>query len=308
MATGSACSQTVSRIFWRFAGLGRDGENLLYLQWFQRFACGGVRPGARESGDSSTGGANGMSMETSTSVSGGENTLSSGAPAVVGSHLNRSSKTVQQIFETHRSRLYELTVDADLGIRSEELELHFASMPLRYWPRVDGASLRWHLEIIHQFIDGLTRGDVLLAPPVMHWRHFPDRGFSEVVVCAWDRPGLLARIAGAFAATGLNIVGAGIYTRADNEVLDVFQVCDEELGHGEDISRLEQMEQLLAVAFSPNGDGESVLRTWMQCAGAREPAGAGKAAVLTFDNDRFDDYTVLQVEAPDRVGLLHDIL
>jgi len=249
-----------------------------------------------------------MSMETSTSVSGGGETLPAVAPAVVGSHLNRSSKTVQQIFETHRSRLYELAVNADLGIRSEELELHFASMPLRYWPRVDSESLRWHLEMIHEFVDGLTRSDVLLAPPVMHWRHFPDRGFSEVVVCAWDRPGLLAKIAGAFAATGLNIVRADIYTRADNIVLDVFQICDEELRHVEDISRLKQMEQLLAVAFSPNGGGEVVLRTWMQCAGAPERVAGGKAPTLTFDNDRFDDYTVLQVEAPDRVGLLHDIL
>ena len=249
-----------------------------------------------------------MGMETSTSTTSGGNTSAPSAPAVVGSHLNRSSKTVQQIFETHRGRLYELMVNADFGIRSEELELHFASMPLRYWPRVDSAALRWHLELIHEFIDGLTRGDVLLAPPVMHWRHFPDRGFSEVVVCAWDRPGLLARIAGAFAATGLNIVRADIYTRADNVVLDVFQVCDEALRHIEDISRLKQMEQLLTVAFSPNGDGESVLRTWMQCAGAPEPIVGGKAPVLTFDNDRFDDYTVLQVEAPDRMGLLHDIL
>src|SRR5882724_2230262 len=113
--------------------------------------------------DFSTGGAMDMNMETSTSTTGGEKASASGAPAVVGSHLNRSSKTVQQIFETHRSRLYELMVNTDFGIRSEELELHFASMPLRYWPRVDSAALRWHLEIIHQFIDGLTRGDVLLT-------------------------------------------------------------------------------------------------------------------------------------------------
>ena len=258
--------------------------------------------------DFSTGGAMEVSMETSTSVSGEGNALPAGAPAVVGSHLNRSTKTVQQIFETHRSRLYELMVNADFGIRSEELEVHFASMPLRYWPRVDSEALRWHLEIIHEFMDGLTHSDVLLAPPVMHWRHFPDRGFSEVVVCTWDRLGLLAKIAGAFAATGLNILRADIYTRSDNIVLDVFQVCDEDLRHVEDISRLKQMEQLLAVAFSPNGGGEAVLRTWMQCAGAPDKPSAGKAPVLTFDNDRFDDYTVLQVEAHDRVGLLHDIL
>jgi len=301
-------AESAGKFFLRFVGLGCDGSIPSVLQRFQAIS-GGAFVVVREGfGDSSMGVAMGMGMEMSTSTTGGEKASASGAPAVVGSHLNRSSKTVQQIFETHRSRLYELTVNADLGIRSEELELHFASMPLRYWPRVDGAALRWHLEIIHQFIDGLTRGDVLLAPPVMHWRHFPDRGFSEVVVCAWDRPGLLARIAGAFAATGLNIVRADIYTRADNVVLDVFQVCDEALRHIEDISRLKQMEQLLAVAFSPNGGGEAVLRTWMQFAGAPEPAAGGKAAVLTFDNDRFDDYTVLQVEAPDRVGLLHDIL
>jgi [protein-PII] uridylyltransferase len=259
-------------------------------------------------GDFSTRGATGMSMETSTSFSGGENVLPSGAPAVLATQLNRSTKTVQQIFETHRSRLYELMVNADFGIRSEELELHFASMPLRYWPRVDSESLRWHLEIVHEFVDGLTHSDVLLAPPVMHWRHFPDRGFSEVVVCAWDRLGLLAKIAGAFAATGLNILRADIYTRTDNVVLDVFQICDEDLRHVEDISRLKQMEQLLAVAFSPNGGGEAVLRTWMQCAGTADTPASGKAPVLTFDNDRFDDYTVLQVEARDRVGLLHDLL
>jgi [protein-PII] uridylyltransferase len=247
-------------------------------------------------------------METSTSEPGEGNTLPADASSMVATQVSRGTKTVQQIFETHRSRLYELMVNTDFGIRSEEFELHFASMPLRYWPRVDGESLRWHLEIVHEFVDGLTHNDVLLAPPVMHWRHFPDRGFSEVVVCAWDRLGLLAKIAGAFAASGLNILRADIYTRADNVVLDVFQICDEDLRHVEDISRLKQMEQLLAVAFSPNGGGEAVLRTWMQCAGATDAPASGKAPVLTFDNDRFDDYTVLQVEAHDRVGLLHDLL
>ncbi len=46
----------------------------------------------------------------------------------------------------------------------------------------------------------------------------------------------------------------------------------------------------------------------MQCAGTTEAPAGGKAPTLTFDNDRFDDYTVLQVEARDRVGLLHDLL
>jgi len=218
-------------------------------------------------------------------------------------------KSGQQVAETHRDRLYEVMANADLDIRLEELELHFAGMPLRYWPRVDDATLRWHLDIIHEFIDGLTRSDVLLAPPVLRWRHFPERNFSEVVVCTWDRLGLLAKIAGAFAAVGLNIVRADIYTRADNMVLDVFQVCDEELREVRDISRLKQMEELLTVALGPNGGGEIALRTWMRYAG--EPTAvelAQTAPTVALDNEQSEEYTVLEIQAPDRVGLLHDVL
>ncbi len=210
--------------------------------------------------------------------------------------------------EAYRGRLYELLANSDVGVRSEELEVHFAGMPVRYWPRVDSTSLRWHLDIIHEFTDSLTRSDVLLAPPVLRWRHFPERGFSEVVVCAWDRLGLLAKIAGSFAAAGLNIVRADIYTRADNVVLDVFQVCDESVRHIREISRLKQMEQLLTVALmNPNGPGAVALRTWMRPV-SKPPTNSATASVVTLDNGPSEDYTVLEIQAADRVGLLHDIL
>lgn len=226
-------------------------------------------------------------------------------------HLNRNPKAARQFAEAHRGRLYEGHMTVDLGIRSEELELHFVGMPLRYWPRVDAITLRWHLDIIHEFIDGLAGSDVMLAPPVVRWRHLPDRGFSEVVVCTWDRLGLLAKIAGSFAAVGLNIVRADIYTRADNVVLDIFQVCDEQVRHVQDVSRLKQMEHLLTAAVSPNGGGELALRTWMQHAAepsAADPAKGARASVVVMDNERSDDYTVLEIQASDRVGLLHDVL
>src|SRR5271170_2645650 len=231
--------------------------------------------------------------------------------AALAPHLNRNPKAARQFAEAHRDRLYEGVESVDLGLRSEELELHFVGMPLRYWPRVDAMTLRWHLDVVHEFIDGLALSDVMLAPPVVRWRHLPDRGFSEVVVCTWDRLGLLAKIAGSFAAVGLNIVRADIYTRADNVVLDIFQVCDEQVRHVQDISRLKQMEHLLTVALSPGGNGDTALRTWMQHASEPSAAELAKSAaesVVAMDNERSDDYTMLEIQAPDRVGLLHDVL
>ncbi len=246
----------------------------------------------------------------STSSSPGKRTLS--VPhASLAPHLNRNPKAARQFAEAHRDRLYEGIASVDLGLRSEELELHFVGMPLRYWPRVDAATLRWHLDIIHEFIDGLARSDAMLAPPVVRWRHLPDRGFSEVVVCTWDRLGLLAKFAGSFAAVGLNIVRADIYTRADNVVLDIFQICDEQIRHVQDVSRLKQMEHLLTVALSPNGNGDLALRTWLQHASepsAAAPSRSTAGSVVVMDNERSDDYTMLEIQAPDRVGLLHDVL
>ena len=229
------------------------------------------------------------------------------------SRRKRNPRTPRQVAEAYRGRLYELLATTDLGVRSEELEVHFAGMPVRYWPRVDSASLRWHLDIIHEFTDGLARSNVSLAPPVLRWRHFPERGFSEVVVCAWDRLGLLAKIAGSFAAAGLNILRADVYTRADNVVLDVFQVCDENVRQVRDISRLKQMEQLLMMALmNPNGAGARALQTWMRYASepssANDVANSATAPVVVLDNAQSEDYTVLEVQAPDRLGLLHDIL
>jgi [protein-PII] uridylyltransferase len=88
-------------------------------------------------------------------------------------------------------------------------------------------------------------------------------------------------------------------------------VCDEQVRHVQDVSRLKQMEHLLTVALSPNESGDLALRTWLQHASeppAANPVPSAKTSMVVIDNERSDDYTVLEILAADRVGLLHDIL
>jgi [protein-PII] uridylyltransferase len=227
----------------------------------------------------------------------------SGLPKAVGPQLNRSSKSAQKIFEAQRLRLYRAMAEIpDWGVSPEELDMHFASMPVRYWARVDGMTLRWHLEMIHDFFASLAHADALTTIPIVRWRHFPDRGITEVAVCTWDRLGLLAKVAGSLASVSLNIVRADVYTRDDNIVLDVFEVCDKEFGHVEEELSLEHVTRLLTAALSPSSSlGFAVPRPEDEAIGGRRP-------LVVFDNERSDIYTVLQVEAADRIGLLYDIL
>jgi [protein-PII] uridylyltransferase len=229
--------------------------------------------------------------------------IRSGLPRAVGPQLNRSSKSAQKVFEAQRLRLYRAMAEIpDWGVSPEELDMHFASMPVRYWARVDGMTLRWHLEMIHDFFASLAQAESLTTNPIVRWRHFPDRGITEVAVCTWDRLGLLAKVAGSLASVSLNIVRADVYTRADNVVLDVFEVCNKEYGHVEDELSLDHVTRLLTAALSPSSNlGFAVPRPDDGATGGREP-------LVVFDNERSDIYTVLQVEAADRIGLLYDIL
>ena len=242
-------------------------------------------------------------MRTSIMSSNQKIGIRSGLPRAVGPQLNRSSKSAQKTFEAQRLRLFRAMAEIpDWGVSPEELDMHFASMPVRYWARVDGMTLRWHLEMIHDFFASLAQTESMMTTPVVRWRHFQDRGITEVAVCTWDRLGLLAKVAGALASVSLNIVRADVYTRADNVVLDVFEICNKDFGHVEDELSLEHVTRLLTAALSPGSTlGFTVFRTEEETAGRRPP-------LVAFDNDRSDAYTVLQVEAADRIGLLYDIL
>lgn len=204
--------------------------------------------------------------------------------------------------ELQRERLTQIIKQSPpCGIGQDELDAHFGGMPARYWERVNYSELVWGLEAVHSFMNHLAASDWPATRPVVEWRHDPHRGFTKVLVCTWDRLGLLAKVAACFTAVRLNILRAEAYTRADDMVLDVFRVCDGEGQHVRDTGALEQMSFLL----------EGALAEPAQIASASLSRSHGKIPwplSIQFDNESSSAYTILRVEAVDRLGLLRDIL
>jgi [protein-PII] uridylyltransferase len=120
---------------------------------------------------------------------------------------------------------------------------------------------------------------------------------------------LLAKVAGAFAAVGLNIVRADIFTRADNVVLDIFEVCNGDEGCVRDESRLEKMVRLLEMALKPPASDAAPVElfTFVPPVGSRRRT-LTTPPLVTFDPTRTDAHTVLVVETQDEIGLLYRIL
>ena len=125
------------------------------------------------------------------------------------------------------------------------------------------------------------------------------------MLCTWDRHGLLAKVASAFSAVGINIIQADVYTRADSLVLDVFRVREMEPFHVRDAARLTEMVFILDGALSQS---PSFASYWACTRHKFLALPAATPPYLCFDNEGSPDCTVLRVEAPDRLGLLADIL
>jgi [protein-PII] uridylyltransferase len=209
----------------------------------------------------------------------------------------RPSRAVEEI---HASYFQFLTQHPLPGIPEEEVQAHFRCMPMRYWQDLTQAELVWGLQTIHEFLHKLASGDTPFAPVVARWRNYPRRGFVKVMICSWDRPGLLARVAAAFTSLGLSILRADVYTRSDNLVLDVFEVTGIEPDALPDSARLSQLSTLIE-----NGTAEPASLLNLR---RSQRKGLGVIPKLEFSNAAPTEHTVLRVVAPDRPGLLYDLL
>jgi [protein-PII] uridylyltransferase len=143
------------------------------------------------------------------------------------------------------------------------------------------------------------RGD---AP--MLSRFLPDESRDATKACMTmeDHPGIFSRMAGAFALAGANVVDARSYTTTDGMACATFWIQDTE-GHPFESSRLERLKRTIDRAMA----GEVVPRDALlekQKVRAREESFTVPTRIY-FDNDASELFTVIEVNARDRLGLLH---
>lgn len=211
-----------------------------------------------------------------------------------------------------RDKLKKVVIPAlRSGISKDEVDRHFNNMPDSYWERVTANEVACHLEM-QSILLSRENGPEKMTP-VIRWRHFLESDYSEVIVMTWNRHGLLAKMAGAFAASNANVFEADVYTRKDNVILDLFKVCDSEYRRIRDRSTMEKIQSILAKSVSKHADLPFEEMTDSSGHGTHlDDRSQSKQSEIEprieFDNQSSPKYTFLNVGARDHVGLLHDIL
>jgi len=190
-----------------------------------------------------------------------------------------------------------------------EVEAHFRYMPDAYFQAFDQASISSHVRLFRSFFEARADNDALALVPAMRWVPHPERGHSELWVCTWDRKHLLAKIAGSLAVAQLNILSADIYTRSDHLVLDIFRVCNTNFEAVTDSKAIELMEKTLIEALAQEEfHFTPLLRKSMRRRTGILAQELDFPTRIAIDNDAHPVYTLVDIQTPDRLGLLYTIL
>jgi [protein-PII] uridylyltransferase len=131
-----------------------------------------------------------------------------------------------------------------------------------------------------------------------------DRDATRVCFALHDHPGIFARLTGALALSGANIVDARTFTSKDGYATAGFWIQDAE-GHPYEQSRLPRLQKLIHKTLM----GEVIARDAMQPKDVmkkREKAFRVSTSI-SFDNEGSEIFTIIEVDSRDRPGLLYDL-
>ena len=191
---------------------------------------------------------------------------------------------------------------------AEEAESHLEGMPERYLLGKDAKEIANHIRLFRKFFEhGLQQEGPNLEPAV-EWVDHPEAGYTEVILCGWDRDRLLERVAASFLGAGINVLGADVFTRRDKLILDIFKVSNhrnDPLPGERERRQFEQRlrESLMAPGSSLVPEPKQPLRISPSI-----PEDEELPVWVKINNNAHPTCTILEVQAPDRIGLLYHLL
>ncbi|MBW2444642.1 MAG: [protein-PII] uridylyltransferase [Deltaproteobacteria bacterium] len=217
-------------------------------------------------------------------------------------YLEAGGQDPQRAFEQIQGRV-DVRRDAarkDLrsaGVADSRVDEFFDVMPQRYFVSHTPRQIGRHAMVVF----GLKPGE-LMATAVRAMRG----DFSEFIVCTQDVPRLYSTVAGALTAGGINILGSHVYTTRSGLALEVYRVTTPAGGEEEQEIAWDYVRRTLRSALEGTVDVGEMVHQRRNVLGQPSPPVASPQSVL-LSNSESDFYTIIDVAANDRQGLLYDL-
>ncbi len=201
------------------------------------------------------------------------------------------------IVEEDKMRLATLIAKAKMSagelFLSEEVEAFLTTMSEQYILYTSTGKIIDHLGMMKRLPDEQL---------VIQHQHYPDKGYTELTVCAYDAYGMFYRTAGTIASKNLNILRAQVYTSKSGVMLDTFQITDADGKLCDYEPAWESVQRELRAALM-----NKVRPPEPGIYGRPQARFAAITPTVEFDNDTSETFTIIDVTARDKVGLLYQV-
>ncbi|WP_193214379.1 [protein-PII] uridylyltransferase [Luteolibacter marinus] len=206
---------------------------------------------------------------------------------------------------TEKKELKELAKAQLKPEKHTALDDHFKRMPESYFRFRSPAAVASHVKAVYR-----------LAPPAedntfecsLQWLDSPEKGYTELVIATRDQPLLLEKICCALASEELNILSADFFTRTDGVVLDLFRVCTTNFEPVSDLNLRKRLSSTLKeVGQLAKYEHARYFRRKPNLLRPKDDHGMAFPVRAYVSNDLHPTYTAIEVQAVDRIGLLHDL-
>ena len=211
--------------------------------------------------------------------------------------MARREKQPEDVYRQHKEHLLSAFAEGDQRRRALS---HLDLLPGGYLLTMTPEMVRDHI----QMIEGLDGEPVVIS-------HRFASGAHEITFCTHDKPFRLSELCGVLAINDFTILNAFAFTRRDGKVIDVFVVEPVDRGDAlppdETLLRIERIRDNLLDVFRGQLDLEAATKKHAHRWRRVSKGGIPVATQVTFENDVSKEFTIIDVFAQDRPGLLYTI-
>ena len=184
-----------------------------------------------------------------------------------------------------------------MGVGESKITSYFEELPRRYFLSHTPRQIARHAQVVLRFGDGKKL--------VTAHRAMKD-GFSEFILCTKDVHGLYSQVAGVMTACGINILASHVYTTRRGLALEIYETPTPRGGESEQAMLWQEVETQLEAVLTGTVDVGDLVRRRRRPIGMTRPP-SRKAPRVLISNTESEFYTLVDVIADDRIGLLYDV-
>lgn len=188
-----------------------------------------------------------------------------------------------------------------------DVRRHFERMPAAAFHFRQASDIVTQVRTVRHFLLHEEESSDPLACCVK-WIDHTDKGYTELVIAARDRPLHLEKLCCALASEEINILSADLFTRGDRIVVNIFRVCTTNFeAVSTPATRKRFTETFTALLHQETHNPEPFLKRRANFLKPRTQQTIAVPVRAYVSNELHPSCTTVEIQALDRIGLLHDL-